>query len=453
MTLPAAIAEGRVNIAFGSNITDPSPTWTRVDDTDNLVASYSIDRGRQTELDRTDGGRATVAINDVNALFDPTNADSPYFGQINPLTQITLGRWNPVTEEWQTRFRGFISDYDYAWDPSQRVNRLVLSCVDIFEILNSIQMQPDGTFGDPPPPGSERVVFFDNAQVGDGGRVDQVIGNCGFGDPAFYVAFSGNVELYEESYSPGESPLIVIQEAADAEFPFVANVYTDRFGRLVFHGRLAKFDPATIAVGAGDEAWDWHHWDCGDGAAVALTPSTVAQLREFASNRGRGQVINMASATPKNIADADVAGQVIYDSGSIALYGLQSRSLENLLTKVGLLDGSTALEETLKFAKWLVDTHKEPRDRVPTLVIKSIRPDAPGGAKTWDFLSRADISDQVDITIAYPNGLGFTDTPFFIEGMHETNEPLNPDYDLVTMSLDVSPQDYNSDPESRFPTS
>lgn len=441
-----------MNFAPDDDTLEENPTWVRLDDDDNFVASYTIDRGRQFELDRTDGGRATVAINDRDGVLDPTNGGGLYAGAIQPLLQIVLGRYNPVLAEWQTRFRGFISDYDYVFDPSQRVNRLVLSCVDLFEIMQAIEMLP-GQFGDIPPTASAGQVFFDNANIDD--RINQVYGNAGL-PSGFFVTFSGNVGLYETVYSPGESAMTAVQEAVDAEFPGVSNLYPDRFGRLVFHGRLAKFDPAAV-IGDGpvpDSIWDWHHWHCGDGVAVAAAPSTVAHLREFAFNRGLGQVINTTIATPLGIADADVAGQIpTPDATSVGKYGIRSWSAQNLLTKIGLKDSSTALVETKRFAQWRIDNYAVPRNRVTRLALRSMRPDWVGAPITWRVMCEADISDKLDVTVTSPGGGGFGAEPFFIEGVHEESKPLNPDYDDVTVAFDVSPAGLYADPESRFPTS
>ena len=61
--------------------------------------------------------------------------------------------------------------------------------------------------------------------------------------------------------------MTAIQDAVDAEFPAVGNVYGDRLGRLCVHGRYARFDP--VATAAATAGWDFHDWKAGDGAAVA----------------------------------------------------------------------------------------------------------------------------------------------------------------------------------------
>src|SRR4029077_3877890 len=195
----------------------------------------------------------------------------PYYSQIEPLIQIALGRWNPVTDTWYTRYRGFVEDYDYSFDPSQQVNRLQITCVDLFEILSAIQMTPRATgdppaFGDDPAvvaPDSQGLIVFANESMQS--RVEGVLGDAGIPDD-WFVVFTGNVELATTVYS-NENIMSVIQEACDAEFPAVSNAYCERTGRLAVHGRLAKFDPAGTAASAGDTVWDWHHWHAGDGAA------------------------------------------------------------------------------------------------------------------------------------------------------------------------------------------
>jgi hypothetical protein len=273
-------------------------------------------------------------------------------------------------------------------------------------------------------------------------RIEQVLTEANI-PVEFFVVFTGNVDLISTTYSPGETPLTVIQDAADAEFPGVSNVYTDRLGRLVVHGRLAKFDPATIAATVGDAVWDWHHWHAGDAAAVAAAPSVTAHIREFSFNLGRSKIINRAMATPFEIDDADVAGQIVNDTVSQAQYGIRSWSAQNLLTNTGLLNGNDALEETQLFAQYYVDNYAIPQPRVTHIAFKSMRPGHLGSVINWRLLSQIDIADQIDITVSAPGGGGFVggfaDLPFFVEGIHETSEPLNDTHDMDTVTLDVSP--------------
>lgn len=454
----------RVGVAFpdgaGGNLAlDPTPVWTYITEDSSRVASYTIDRGRQFEFDKTDAGSATVTVNDRDGTLDPTNSSGPYFGKIEPLLQIIIDLWNPVASEYQTRFRGWIEDFNYTVAPFTHqvadnstvgLTRLEISCVDIFEILTAIEMQPDGSFGDDPTTaGADATgnIFFDNTGPTEHARsrVNQVLGNAGI-PTEFYVCFTLNVDMRESVYSPSENVLQVIQDVADAEFPTVANVYTDRLGRLAIHGRLAKFNPAGTAASASVGAWDFTHWKAGDGKAVAASPTDTAHIREFAYNRGLSMIRNSILCTPTGIADADIAGQYVSDATSIGQYGIRSWSAENLLIEAGVLTGNSANDECLAFANFVKANYAEPRNRITDIVFKSMHPDAEGAAANWDLLCRADISDLVDVTVRGPGDSDaayiFNAESFFIEGVHEEAIPLTGDYAMVTLSLDLSPQAY-----------
>lgn len=405
-----------------------------------------IERGRQFELDRTDAARATVRINDTEGVLDPTNPSGPYYGDIQPLTQAVWCAWNPVDSEWEPRFRGWINDLRYLYDPSQRVNFLEVDLVDIFEILAAIEMLP-GSFGDAPPSGLEGQVFYEDATMDD--RIVQALTDSGI-PAAFYVVFTGNVTVIPTVYTPGESPMTAIQEAADAEFPGVSNVYTDRFGRLAVHGRLAKFDPATTSAVAGDAAWDWRHWNAGDGEAVAAAPSITAHMRGFGFNRGLSSIRNSAIATPYGIDDDDVSGQIVQDLASIAQYGLRSWSAQDLLTQEGLLDSSSALVETRRFAEYITMNYGQPRDRIGPVTFRSMNLGQTGYVVNWRLLTQIDISDQLDASILAPGGGGFIDEECFVEGIREEHKPANTDFDDVTVTVDLSPVAYFT--EIPFPT-
>ena len=50
--------------------------------------------------------------------------------------------------------------------------------------------------------------------------------------------------------------------------------------------------------------------------------------------------------------------------------------------------------------------------------------------------------DQIDLTVSSPGGGGFVGESYYVEGVHETVEPLNPTHDLITLTLDLSPKAY-----------
>lgn len=434
-------------IAFDTPTLTWTPAeWTRLD-TGGRVASFTIDRGRTYELDQTDTGRATVEINDRDGLLNPVNPAGPYYGLLEPLLQVLLQRYNPVTDTWHTRFRGFISDYDYVYDPSQQVTRLVLSLVDLFEVLSMIQMEV-GAFGNPSPPSvSEDQVWFATAAMDD--RVFTVLDQASI--PAdYYVVFTGNVDVQPTVYSPGEPVLTAVQEAATAEFPGVSNVYVDRLGRLAVHGRLARFNPEDTSAGASVGAWFWTSWRAGDAEEAAATPGT-ARIKEFAFNRGLSKIINQALATPmrpsKQLTQAQRAAQLVDDAPSQAKYGIRSWSAEDLLTQHGYFGtGTTALQETRKFGEYYVENYKEPKNRITQIGFRTVRPGTLGATPTWELLCELDITDELNVTVSGAGAwYGFNNDLHFVEGIHEQSQPLNPTYDDVTMTLDLSPRSFFSE--------
>jgi hypothetical protein len=434
---------GRFFLAVDTPALTPSPTWTRIDSYPNLVTSYTIDRGRNYELDRTDTGRATVQIADPDGILDPTNPDSPFWdtdlvmSKIQPLTPAMLGRRNPVTGEWRTRFRGFVEDVTYEFDPSQKVNRATFSLVDLFGPLSSAEMQP-GEYGSYPGAGNEGQIFYPAAaHVED--RLTKVLTDFGLARQ-FWALLPGAVKVRKATYSAGEAPLAALQEAADADFPG-ANLYCDRRGRLVFHGRLSKFDPAGTAASVGPGVWDYHEWTVGDGTAVNASPTTVVQLRGFGHDRGLSRLLNHATAYPVDTPDNKVAGQLVFDSWSIGRWGVRSWSAPSLLTDGSLADTDGGYAETRRFARYIASNYKWPHSRVTGLVLRPLPPGDVRAPVLWQMLNSVDIGDLVAVNIHSPGGGGFepSTAKFYVEGVHEDVRPLNPDYDDVTMTFDLSP--------------
>lgn len=436
-----------VSIAFDDPTLEPDPTWTDITDNPNFVATISIDRGRQFELDRTDTSTASIAINDRYGLLDPTNTDGAYFEKIFPLLQVKIDLLNPVTAEYTTIWRGYIEEYDYVWDPSQQINRLTLGCVDAFAILNAVEMVPtpvDGgtgfpAFGDDPTGNTDAGIWFSAKNVND--RIIQALGNAGW-PTDLQVVFSGNVTVQGTPYDVGDTVMTAIQDAADAEFPGLANVFVDKNGRVVFHGRKAKFDPVGVSSGASPGAWPFQQWKAGDGAAVAASISDTAHIRLLSTNYGLARIINSAYAAPRFILPAELINQVVQDATSIGIYGYRSWSVESLITAGGLDDGLDANDECLLFATYYVANYAAPRNRVSQLSFFSMDPEDPRAAATWPLLVGVDVSDALALTVGSPGGGGFNLEPFYIEGIHYDIKPLNPTMAFVTLSLDLSPQEY-----------
>lgn len=463
--------DGRILIAPDDGPLVASPTWVRIDDTPNLVANIAIDRGRQSEQQQTDTGTMVVQLNDTDGTFDPNNTSSAWFGKIDG-KQILCQAYDPTTATWESQFRGIIDYSTFDVHPATHpatgksiLANIQLECVDIFDYLAGLQMVAAGNplnsgnpyFGDAFADGV--IVYAETAGSIDD-RIEQALGDAGI-DPDMYVVFSGNVRAAESKYDNGESVLQVLRDAADAELPMIANIYVDRFGRFVFHGRYSRFDPDAVVL-ANPGVWDFTRWKAGDGAAIALD-SDRAQVRVLSYSRGPRDIINAALAWPAfsssgvPFPQTEVPDNVYVDATSIDAYGYHGLPpIENLLIIEGIRHSGgnvTPKAECANYAELYVKNMKDPLETVKTLTVKAIRPDDPRAAATWPLLTKADISDIINLSVGYPgaDGVGIQDTDFYIEGMHKQIVPLNPDHDYVEVSYDVSPAVWSQDTNGVFP--
>jgi hypothetical protein len=427
-----------VSLALADGLLEPDPAWTRIDTVlpDVRVAKWSMTTGRQSELERTDTGRASFTVNDVKGYLDHSNPSSPWYSLLDG-RQAALALRNPVTDVWHTRFRGAIDDFVSDEDPSQVVTRVDVPLVDAFDYLEAVELVP-GIAGFSPPSGVEGNVFYEDAAVDD--RILALLGDAAFPIGAFPGGltriFSGNVLVAETVYPPGTTALSALRDAADAEFPGVANLFVNCDGIFTFHGRLARFAPEV-------PDYDIAVWYAGDGAACAADAS-YAQIRELGWSRPRARIVNLALAYAQTTRPADIPGQVVSDLGSVGLYGPRAWSADNLLTEHDNLMDLGADAATKLFAEYMVANFAEPRSTVDKIVVKSLRPDDARGPATWALLCGVQISDIVHLKSTNPGGGGF-DEDFYVEGMTYDVEPLDPDYDLVTLTLSVSPRAYYAD--------
>lgn len=419
-----------------------SPVWTRLDSEPNLISSYTVRRGRSFEVDEMQTGTCQIAAADSQGLLDPTNTFGAYYGLIEPRIQGAVAIHNPVTGNWRTIFRGFVEDLDYEPHIAQTVTRPTISMSDAFMIFAGIEMVP-GAFGDPLPTGSSSDVFFEETVGTADDRINQILTNAHW--PLgldLREIFSANVRLMDTVYSAGETVLAALQDCADAEFPGVANHYMSASGVYTFHGRLARFDYTNPDYGI-------HVWNAGDGDAVAAAPTTTAQIRAMKYNRGLARIINAAMATPQDngrLTRAQRAAQVVTDAASITRFGVCSWSALDLLTWHGTLTGNDWLDETKLFASYYVANYKNPRTRINQLTFRSLAPDDPRAPYLWNLICNVELNDVVNVTVALPGGGGFTAEPYFVEGISYEVNPARPEFADVTLTLDLSPQAYFSDP-------
>lgn len=398
-----------------------------------LVTGWTIDRGRSYELDKTVTGQATITTVDSKGILDPTNPSSPFNGKLNPMKQAGIALQNPVTKAWSPLFRGFVAGYKFTVQPAETQLVGEIDLVDAFDPLAATEVVP-GSFGSTVPAGSEGNVYYQPQQVND--RIKAALADAGW--PATQTRiFSGNVAVQGTVYPPRTQILAVMQDAADAEFPGVANLYVAKDGTVTFHGRYARFNPTFPQYGIG-------HWYAGDSAAANANPSTVAPISGLSFGRDKERLVNASLATPQKIQSTDIAGQLVIDSGSISSYGTRSLSFENLITDHGdELSGSlTANQETKEYAQYYVDNYAQPQNRIDSITFVSRDPSDPLASALWKLMCGVEISDLITITTTFPGGGGFNSQDFFVEGIHYQATLGNASFPNLTLTLDLSPRAY-----------
>lgn len=425
---------GRVLVALAAGPLVAEPTWTRYD---NLSTSrcYGFDcyAGRQSELDTTDTGTATVYYHDLNSVLDTDDLVG---------LQIMLQLYNPVLAEWEPRWRGHIDDvaHDLVDVPGYPLANVGLLCTGIFDYLGGVKFLP-GAMGDTAPAGMAGVVFYEDEPVND--RVIALMADAGI-DADMEVHTSGNVDVNETLYDPDDVILQALRDAADAEFPGVANFYEDRFGRAVWHGRFARFDPEGTA-GDIPGLWDFTRWDAATREDVV---TDVAQIREFSYNRPRARIINSYLAYPRE-DDAGVEfdrslidGLLKTDAGSITAYGYRGGEAPDLIIRAHKTNGNTGADECEIFAQFYVTNYGSPRKAVQMVSFKSLAVGDARAAATWDLMCRCDISDVINLTI---DEAGLAAVAFFVDGIGVQCRILNPTFDLVTVTPNLTPATYYGD--------
>ncbi len=464
---PVISVPGRVLIAFDDGPLTPFPTFTAIDQggsfPQNFVAGYDIRVGRQTLLSQTDTGTATVTCYDRTGLFDPRNVSSPYYGKLDG-RPIILQLYNPVTTTWEPQFRGLIDDITWDVDGSavnssgKPVNETItLNCVDMFDYLAGYGLTP-GLDGVTPPAGAEDGVYYAATSGSVDDRIIEILADVNI-DPSMYNVASGNVHAKEVKYDPDESALQALRDAADAEMPFIANIYCDHQGRFAFRGRYARFNSTAVAGEPGSD-WDFTYWKVGDGAAILSDP-TRAQMRVLSFGRARSDIVNAALCYPQGCAATAIPGQVFADTTSITNYGKHSAPpMSDLLCNGGVDSaarptGTTDLVETALFAELLVKNQKDPRENITAIQLKAINASDGRASATWGLITLADISHKINVAVGYPGGTGFTGAAtaddYFIEGRQLRVTPANTTYDYVELDLDLSPAIWSMDTHGVFP--
>ncbi len=418
------------------------------------VTGWSIDRGRSTELDKTQTGTAAIRMVDSAGVMDPTNGNSPFYGTLDPMKPAAIALQNPVDDSWNTLFTGFTSSYEYAMEIAATTMQVTAELVDAFEIFSAVELTP-GEHGDTPVKDDFADVYFQGKPSNLPGepdvlkhvdtRINELLDAAGWPDtPETRDVFSGNVQVQGKVYERRDQMMSALQDAADAEFPGVANCYMSKSGQFRFRGRFARFNPSNPGYGITTYKAGF--------ASVAEDDPTFAPISVFEFRRAEADIINASIALPYGVDDTDVPGQLTKDTGSIATFGYRGEngSFDSLLTYAGHdddLNPTTGLEETFKFGQYYAGNYAAPKTRITKIGFRPVDAAHPNAEALWGLMCGVELGDIVQIKTLHPGGGGFDYENFYVEGIHyDADVQGGANFTNVTLELDVSPKsffDYN----------
>jgi len=102
-----------VNIAFGSDSLDTTPTFT---DVTSKVRACSIKRGRATEFEEYQAGTLSLSLDNRARTFDPLYTAGPYYGNLKARVLCQIKATYAATT--YTLWQGFVSGFNVSPDIS-----------------------------------------------------------------------------------------------------------------------------------------------------------------------------------------------------------------------------------------------------------------------------------------------------------------------------------------------
>ncbi len=189
-------------------------------DVSDDVVSFSINRGKNRQLDKYGAGNATITLRNEDRKYDPLYADSPYTGQIIPRRQVR------ITTNNQRVYTGSIDDWDLAYDLSGKSTSLAV-CTDNMYLL-----------------ANQSLGSAVNIEQFPGPRINSVLNKNEVDWPADIRNLdTGQSELQADTISEGTNALSYIQQVAQSEPGFF---YINRSGVAEFVGRYRRTTTADL---------------------------------------------------------------------------------------------------------------------------------------------------------------------------------------------------------------
>jgi hypothetical protein len=279
-------------------------------DVTEFVKSVSISRGKNRELERFNAGSVSIQFNNQNRYFDPTNTESPFFGQIVPRREVR------VTAGTVVQFYGLVDDYNLDYS----INNLSNASLTGFDGISLLA-------------GQTLAAGTATAEL-SGARIEKILDSSGVNWP-------------------------VNRRNIDAGGQFLqADVVAEGTNVMQYINLIEQSEPGNFFVDKlGDAVWQDRNSIVASVASVLLSDDgTGIPYADIRVNYGSELMFNQAELSRLNggVAFAD-------DLTSQTNYGVRTYSASDLL-----MNTDTALGE---LAVWLVSQYANPEYRFESVTI------------------------------------------------------------------------------------
>jgi len=131
----------KVEVAFASDPSDTTPTWTDISAYVRHVDGLSITRGRPNESATFSAGQVSMVLNNNDRRFCPSHSTGPYYGSLKPrkLVQITA-TWSAVD---YVMFTGYVTGWPQHYGKGNKLVTVPLEAVDGLAVLAETVLADD----------------------------------------------------------------------------------------------------------------------------------------------------------------------------------------------------------------------------------------------------------------------------------------------------------------------
>jgi len=340
-----------VRFAYGQDVYETSPSWT--DETSDVM-SFSTSRGRSRILDQMQSGTATIRLLNTSGDYSPWNTSGANSPDVDVLTKVNIQAVHNSTT--YDLFTGYVIAWPNQWNDKGKLPFVELRAVDGFHLLAMVEEE------------------LTESQEASGTRVGNLL------DVAGWPAGWRNIDTGDHTVA-----------ALSAEFNSVLGE--------IERTRLVE-DGLFFIAGDGDATYL-------DGT-TRLESTAQATFSDDGSDVGYQEIQVDYDLTQlwnnATVTRSDGTSQTSTDATSVASYGQRDLHLSET---VHVADG-----EALALADWMVAEFKDPRARVPSLMI---HPEE-DPTNMWPQVLGRELWDKVNVELTTPAGSGF-DEDIFIEGV------------------------------------